>query len=107
MKRSFILASGMLALGAINTLSMTFSPLAVQPAAAQAVRTATFMVDNMTCALCPVTVKSAMKRVEGVQSVLIDFDARTATVTYDPSTTTVEAIGAASTNAGYPAAVQG
>jgi periplasmic mercuric ion binding protein len=41
-----------------------------------------------------------------VQSVQIDFDAKTATVVFDLSITTVEAIAAASTNAGYPASVK-
>ena len=63
----------------------------------------TFIVENMSCALCPVTVKTAMQRVPGVKSVEIDFKAKTATVIFDPSVTTVEAIAAASTNAGYPA----
>lgn len=63
----------------------------------------TFIVEKMTCALCPVTVKTAMQRVPGVKSVEIDFKAKTATVIFDPSVTTVEAIAAASTNAGYPA----
>lgn len=63
----------------------------------------TFVVDNMSCALCPVTVKTAMQKVPGVKSVDVDFKAKTATVVYDPSVTTPEAIAAASTNAGYPA----
>jgi len=63
----------------------------------------TFAVENMTCATCPITVRTAMRRVEGVQSVDVDFDAKTATVTFDPSVTTPEQIGAASANAGYPA----
>ena len=78
------------------------------PAAAQAAtRTLTFAIENMTCALCPVTVKSAMERVSGVRSVRIDFDGKTATVVFDPTVATPEAIAAASTNAGYPARVQG
>jgi mercuric ion binding protein len=47
-----------------------------------------------------------MQGVPGVQSVDIDFDARTATVVFDPATTSVAAIAAAATGAGYPAAVQ-
>jgi len=62
-----------------------------------------FIVENMTCALCPVTVRTAMERVPGVKSVEVDFKAKTATVVFDPSLTTVEAIATASTNAGYPA----
>jgi mercuric ion binding protein len=107
MKRLLIIAATVLALGAAGILSTTpFSPLAAQSAATEvaAVQTATFAIENMTCALCPVTVKSAMERVNGVQSVQIDFDAKTATVVFDPSVTTIEAIAAASTDAGYPAA---
>ncbi|MGP1394310.1 MAG: heavy-metal-associated domain-containing protein [Inquilinaceae bacterium] len=63
----------------------------------------TFAVDNMTCALCPITVKTAMGRVDGVRDVEMDFAARTATVTFDPGLATPEAIGAASARAGYPA----
>lgn len=67
----------------------------------------TFTVDNMTCALCPVTVKRAMEGVDGVRAVEIDFEARTATVVFDTAATTADAIAAASANAGYPAVVGG
>ncbi|MBL8544836.1 MAG: cation transporter [Hyphomonadaceae bacterium] len=67
------------------------------------VRTASFAVDNMTCATCPITVRTAMSRVDGVRSVTVDFETKRATVTYDPARATSEAIAAASTNAGYPA----
>jgi mercuric ion binding protein len=60
----------------------------------------------MTCALCPVTVKKAIENVTGVQSVQIDYAARTATAIFDPAVTSVEAIAAASTDAGYPAAIK-
>jgi len=65
-----------------------------------------FAIENMTCGLCPVTVKKAMEGVQGVKSVEIDFEAKIATVTFDPSATTIEAIATASTNAGYPAAAK-
>lgn len=63
----------------------------------------TFKVDKMTCAACPITVSKAMKKVDGVKSVDFDYEARTATVTFDATITNEEQIGAASTNAGYPA----
>lgn len=86
------------------------SPLAPELALAQAVaaeQTLTFTIDNMTCALCPVTVKRAMESVVGVQAVEINFDARTATVVFDASRTSPEAIATASANAGYPARITG
>lgn len=67
----------------------------------------TFMVENMTCVLCPVTVKRAMEGVDGVRAVEIDFAARTATVLFDTASTSVEAIANASANAGFPAQSDG
>ncbi len=86
------------------------APITAVPAAAQAVaaeQTVTFAVDNMTCALCPITVKRAMEGVAGVRAVEIDFEARTATVFFDTAATSPDAIAAASANAGYPARIAG
>ena len=89
-------------LSALNTPGQARAQNAIQEAAAQE-QTATFAIQNMTCATCPITVRTAMERVEGVTSVEIDFDAKTAAVIFDPSATSAEEIAAASTNAGYPA----
>lgn len=104
----FVFATAILADG-FPTASPTVRTASAQTVSTRptAEITATFTIANMTCALCPVTVKSAMKRVKGVKSVHIDFDAKTATVVFDPSVATTEAIAAASTNAGYPAAAKG
>lgn len=86
------------------------APITAIPAAAQAVaaeQTVAFAVDNMTCALCPITVKRAMEGVEGVHAVEIDFEAGTATVVFDTAVTNADAIATASANAGYPARVSG
>ena len=109
MKLPLIIAAGAVALGAAGLLlAPAISPLAAHaaPAQAAAVQTTTFSIENMTCALCPVTVKKAMEGVEGVRSVEVDFDTKTATVVFDPAVTNADAIAAASTNAGYPAAAQ-
>ncbi len=90
-------------------------PVLVTPAAAQQAattapageRTQVFNVDNMTCALCPITVRKAIEKVAGVKSVSADFATRTATVVYDPAIASIEAIAAASRDAGYPAAPTG
>jgi len=44
-----------------------------------------------------------MSRVEGVDSVEVDFETKTAIVRFDPSVTTAALVGQASTDAGYPA----
>ena len=69
-------------------------------------QTVTFDVDKMTCATCPIAVRKAMQRVEGVKEVNVELDARTAIVTFDPSITTATEIGSASTNVGFPASVR-
>ena len=79
-----------------------FVALLAQPALA-AQRSATFSVSNMTCPVCPITVKSAISQVPGVISVEVNRDLARATVSYDDAQATTDAIAAASTNAGYPA----
>lgn len=110
MKSNFIIATGLIALAAsaMQFVAPVPSQILISVAqAAEAEQTATFDVPGMTCALCPVTVRKAMEGVEGVKSVTVDFDARTATVVFDPAKTTIEAIATASANAGYPAVVRG
>lgn len=75
----------------------------IMPNATTNVQTKVFRVEQMTCATCPIAVKAAMGAVKGVTSVEVDFNAKTATVTFDPAVATTAQIAAASTNAGYPA----
>ncbi|MHC0055544.1 heavy-metal-associated domain-containing protein [Actibacterium sp. D379-3] len=110
MKPTFFVAAGLLALGisGLPLVATIVSPVLVSAAqAASSEQTVTFDVPGMTCALCPVTVRKAMESVEGVRLVTVDFGARTATVVFDPSVTSIDFIAAASANAGYPAAVKG
>jgi len=105
MKRPLITAAAaaILSLGAAVSM-MPQSPASAQStAAATETATASFAIENMTCAMCPITVRKAMEGVEGVRSVEVGFDAKTATAVFDPSTTSPADIAAASTNAGYPA----
>lgn len=73
------------------------------PATFAAERTVTFTIENMTCVACPYIVQSSMSAVPGVTRVDVSFEAKTASVTFDDGKTNPDAIGAASTNAGYPA----
>ncbi len=105
MKRLAILALGTLVLGLPATAPMVLAQSATTTAAT--LTEVSFDVPDMTCALCPLTVKTAMSGVEGVQSVEVDFDTRSATVIFDPALTDVAAIAEASAQAGYPAIVKG
>lgn len=104
MKRPFVIATCSLALaGALSLPPVAPAAAQSQAVQAKAVATRTFAIDNMTCALCPVTVKTAIEHVDGVRSVTVDFASKTATVTFDPAVASPAAIAAASSNAGYPA----
>ncbi len=88
----------------MRALALIGSVMASQVALAGE-RTVTFAVENMTCASCPYIVKKSMGSVPGVTRVDVSFEAKTATVTFDDAKATVDAIAAASANAGYPARV--
>jgi periplasmic mercuric ion binding protein len=66
-------------------------------------QTVTLAVENMTCALCPITVAAAIGGVSGVSSVDVDDEADIAVVTFDDTLGSIDQIVAASTDAGYPA----
>lgn len=65
--------------------------------------TQSFTIEKMTCAMCPITVRKAMERVIGVQSVTVDYETKTAIAVFDPAKTSAKMIAEASTNVGYPA----
>ena len=68
--------------------------------------TTTLDVPNMTCGLCPVTIKKALEKVQGVESVSVDSDRKTAKVTYDPDKVSPESLTKATADSGYPSVVQ-
>jgi periplasmic mercuric ion binding protein len=69
-------------------------------------RVTVFAIENMTCALCPFTVEKAMRGVDGVKDVTVNFESKTATVEFEDSETDTGAIAEASLSAGYPAATE-
>jgi len=77
---------------------------AAPPAAHAAEKTVTLVVQNMTCALCPRTVKASLEAVAGVSKVVVSAENKTASVTYDDSKAGVDALVNATTSAGYPSA---
>jgi mercuric ion binding protein len=70
-----------------------------------ATQTVTLSVPGMTCAACPITVKKALTKVDGVQKVEVSYEKLAAVVTFDDSRTTAEALTKATENAGYPSTV--
>jgi mercuric ion binding protein len=73
-------------------------------AAFAAEKTVTLAVENMTCTACPHIVKGSLTAVPGVSHVVISFEDKTATVTYDDVKAAIPALVRATTDAGYPSA---
>ena len=69
-------------------------------------QTVTLDVKNMTCSFCPITVRKALEKVPGVVKAKASYKTKTATVTFDPSKTNVEALTKATTDAGYPSTLK-
>ena len=87
----------------VVSLLVALSPFAALAATPQ---TTTLHVQNMTCELCPVTVKKSLERVPGVSQVRIDFAKKTATVTFDADQAQVPTLVKATTDAGYPSTLR-
>lgn len=65
-------------------------------------KTAVLDVQNMTCSLCPITVKKALRQVPGVTDAKVDMDKKTVSVTFDGDQATVATLVKATTHAGFP-----
>lgn len=70
-----------------------------------ATKTVTLSVPGMFCSVCPITVKKALSKVDGVIQTKASLEKREATVTFDDAKTTVNALIQATTDAGYPSHV--
>ena len=55
-----------------------------------ATQTVTLSVPGMTCSACPITVKKAISKVDGVSKVDVTFETREAVVTFDDAKTSVQ-----------------
>lgn len=89
-----------------NWLTLILCSLLVAPAWA-APRTVTLSLPTMDCPVCPITVKKALGKVEGVSRADVDFAKRQAVVIFDDARTSVEALTRATKDAGYPSTVVG
>jgi len=105
MKKALIAFSVVVSLGLAGSLALSFTQgaRAGTDVAAATEETQSFTVENMTCAMCPISVRKAMERVDGVHSVTVDYDSKTAIAVFDPAQTSAKDIADASTDVGYPA----
>jgi mercuric ion binding protein len=90
----------------ILAISSILGALAFSSVAVAAPQTVTLEVPGMTCSTCPITVKMALMKVDGVQQAKVSYEKREAVVTFEDSETSVEKLMLATTNAGYPSTVK-
>ncbi len=69
-------------------------------------QTVTLSVPGMTCATCPITVKKALSKVDGVNKAEVSYEKREAVVTFDDAKTSVQKLTKATEDAGYPSSLK-
>lgn len=69
-------------------------------------KTVMLSVPGMTCPVCPITVKKALENVKGVSKVFVNFDAKTAIVTFDPTQVNKSDLTEATKKSGYPSSIK-
>lgn len=74
--------------------------------ASAATQTVTLSVPSMTCSACPITVKTALQRVAGVEKVSVSFEPKEAVITFDDAKTSVDKLLEATANVGYPSSLK-
>jgi mercuric ion binding protein len=80
--------------------------LAMSGAAFAAPKTVTLSVPSMNCSACPITVSTALQRVDGVEKVAVTYEPKEVVVTFDDAKTTVDKLRAATANAGFPSLIK-
>lgn len=70
-------------------------------------QTVTLEVPTMNCVTCPLTVKKALQKVDGVTKAEVTFETKLAVVTFDDKTTTAKVLTEATRNAGNRPAITG
>ncbi len=71
-----------------------------------ATQTVTLALPGMNCVTCPITIKKALSKVEGVSKVAVTFEPREAVVIFDDAKTSVQKLSKATGDAGYPSQVK-
>jgi len=87
----------------ITLIALSFAPV---ESALAAPKTVTLDVPGMTCAACPITVKTALTKVEGVEKAEVSFEKKEAVVTFNDAKTNVETLKEVTKNAGYPSSLK-
>jgi len=65
-------------------------------------RTVKLSVPSMNCAMCSITVRKALEKVDGVKQADVDYKTKSAVVIYDDQKTNVDLLAKATQDAGFP-----
>ncbi len=113
MKQKLLIIAAGLALLAGGSLFLTNSSNADSATVAKTVSTentlkaVSFDVPGMTCVTCPYTVKKTLQKIDGVTDAESSFKTMSATATFNPDKTSIDAMLEALKNLGYPSTVAG
>jgi mercuric ion binding protein len=88
----------------ISALALSLTMFSASAWAAS--KTVTLKVPGMTCPVCPITVKKALNKVDGVSKVEVRYEKKQAVVTFDDAKTDTKALIKATTDAGFPSEEQ-
>lgn len=69
-------------------------------------KTVTLDVQKMECATCPITIKKALSKVNGVRKIDVSLEKKEAVVVFDDTQTHAGALIEAVANAGFPSHVK-
>ena len=59
-------------------------------------------IPGMNCPVCPITIKKSLQQVDGVKSVNVSYEGKTALISYDDKHTDIKSLLKATENVGYP-----
>lgn len=87
----------------MNRLSLLFLLISCLASVTWAdVRSVQLSIPGMNCGFCPVTIRKALEKVDGVTQAHVDYETKSAVVEFDDQKTNVGQLTEATKNAGYP-----
>lgn len=79
---------------------------AVSSVSLASTRQVTLAVPGMTCPTCPLTIRKALQKIDGVGNVAVDLARKTVTVSYEDTKARPDQLAKTTGEAGYPSTIQ-
>ncbi|MGR8980208.1 MAG: cation transporter [Gammaproteobacteria bacterium] len=89
----------------MKVITALFFLLAASSAWAGTVQSVVLSIPGMDCPVCPITIKKSLQKVEGVNTVDVSYENKTAAVSYDSGLTDISRLLKATEEVGYPSEV--